>query len=118
MILLKIFGALACSSIGGIIGMRGLLYLTIAFVAGWSSFALNGAFFQPLTDYLEKLTSRPNAMVLSFLVLTLIPLLSVGYLGRRLAVRLALVESIPPLVYACIGGGYLLALYVIILSLT
>jgi len=118
MTILKILGALACAAIGGRVGMRGLLYLTIAFIAGWSSFALNRAFFQPLADYFEKLTSRSNSMVLSFLFLTLIPLLSIGYLGRRLAVRLALVESIPPLTNAVIGSGFLLAIYMIILSIT
>ncbi len=109
--------AIGVAVAGGRIGLRMLLYLTVAFLAGFAAVSMNRAFFSQLSTQFQTVTSQQNANVLSFIILALIPLISIGYLGRRLIVLLNVDEDISDTVNAVLGSGYALAIYVTVLYL-
>ncbi len=95
---------------GGRIGLGALLYLTVAAVAGFAAIAVNRAFFSPLAAEFQRMTSPRNAGVISFTILTLVPLVSTGYMGRKLIVMLK-IGDISPMVNAILGAGFALTIY-------
>jgi hypothetical protein len=101
--------------IGGRLGLSRMLYLTIAFLAGYAAVSLVIGFLEYLKDFLSNFISDPNAMIIGFILLTLPPLLLIPYLGRKLMVKLA-IPDISPKLDAILGAGYSLAVYVGILQ--
>ena len=101
---------------GGLIGLRALLYISVAGVAGYASVASNAAFFASLTEQFGHAVSPTNAGVISFMILTLLPLISIGYLGRKMIVRLNVAE-IHKVVDAILGTGYMLAIYIAVICI-
>lgn len=95
---------------GGRIGLCALLYLTVAAVAGFVTMAANRAFFVPLSTEFQRMTSQQNANVISFIILALVPLVSIGYMGRKFIVMLK-VGDISPMVNAILGAGFALTIY-------
>ncbi len=112
---IKVILAIGVAVAGGRIGLRMLLYLTVSFLAGFAAVAMNRAFFGDLSGQFQTVTSEQNSRVISFMILAVIPLISIGYLGRRLIVLLNVDEDISDTVNAVLGSGYALAIYVTVL---
>ena len=115
--ILQILFGLGLACLGGKIGIRKLLYATCAAIAAYAAVAANKAYFGTLSMHLRLHMSSANAAVFSIIILSLIPLLSIGYWGRKLIVRLQINEKISPTIDAILGSGYLLTIYLIIISL-
>jgi hypothetical protein len=112
---LLIIGGIAAFFIGSFIGLRRLLFFSIVGIACFAVVAFVRGFYLFFTTGLKRVTSHQNAMVLTLLMLTLVPLFIVYQLGRRAMIKLHLTESVSPLVNATLGGGYLLAIYLVII---
>jgi hypothetical protein len=113
--ILVTIGAIVVFVIGGLIGLRRLLFFTIVAIACFTVVAIVRGFYHFFVTGLKKVTSHQNAMVLTLLMLTLVPLFMVYQLGRRAMIKLRVTESVSPLVNATLGGGYLLAIYLVII---
>lgn len=110
----KVFIGFAVTIAGGYLGLRILLYVSIAFVAGFFSVAFTKGFFSQLSSHFESFTSGANAGILSVLILALPPLLIVGFLGRRLVARLGVIESMSKIVDSVLGAGYFLSIFIVV----
>ena len=97
--------------IGSKLGLSRMLYLTVAFLAGYAAVGMVKGFLGYLRDFLGSYMSDLNAMTIGFIALTLPPLLLIPFLGRKLLVKLA-IPDIPPMLDAILGAGYSLAIYV------
>ena len=118
MTFLKVLLGIGVAVAGGLIGLRMLLYLTVAGLAMFAAVSLNRAFFAPLSEQFKAITSPQNADVISFIILALIPLISIGYLGRRLVGVLGVdEETLPHPVNAILGSGYAMATYAVALCI-
>lgn len=112
--LVKIFIGFVITIAGGYLGLRILLFISTAFVAGFLSVALTKGFFSQMSSYFESFTSAGNASVLSVFILALPPLLIVGYLGRMLVARLGVIESMSKMVDSVLGAGYFLSIFIVV----
>lgn len=108
---------IAICVIGGRIGLRKLLYVTVAALAGFAAVSGSKAFFYPLSYHFSTYTSPANASIISFIILAVIPILLIGYFGRKLIVKLQVTESISPMIDGVLGAGYSLALYIAFLQI-
>ena len=115
--LLMIIIGIGVAVAGGRIGLRALLYISVAFVAGFGSVSAIKGFFGPLSSQLAAITSQENAKVISFIILSLTPLISISYLGRRLIVLLNIDDDIPLMINSILGAGYAVAIYIIVLHI-
>ena len=93
------------------IGLRRLLYITIAFIAGFMAVSIVNGMFAHTSSYASNFMSPRVARVLTFLILTLIPMLAITYYGRRVMVHLAILETIAPMIDSILGAGFGLTLY-------
>lgn len=117
-VFLKVLLGIGVAVAGGLIGLRLLLYLTVAVLAVFAAVSLNRAFFTPLSEQFQAITSSQNADVISFIILALIPLISIGYLGRRFVGVLRVdEETLPYPVNAILGSGYAMAVYAVMLCI-
>jgi len=117
LLLLKIAIGIAAGIVGAIIGLRRLLLLTIAGVAGFISVNTVTRFYKLLALQLEHFISPQNSIVISIIILALIPLFLLYYLGRELLVRLSITESMSKTVDQILGLGYAVSLYLISLAI-
>jgi hypothetical protein len=115
--ILQILIGIGLCVLGGKIGIRRLLYGTIAAIAAYAAVAANKAYFDTLSMHLRLHMSSANAAVFSIIILSLIPLLSIGYWGRKLIVRLQINERISATVDSILGAGFLATIYAIIINL-
>jgi len=92
--------------VGGRIGLRSLLYISVAALAGFAAVRANVAFFEPLSLHFMTITSRINAEVVAFVTITMTSTLLVGFLGHKHITAIKIDENIPHLVNAVLGSGY------------
>jgi len=93
------------------IGLRRLLYITLAFIAGFVAVSIVNGMFAHTSSYASNFMSKNVAKVLTFLILTLIPMLAITYFGRRVMVRIAILETIAPMIDSILGAGFGITLY-------
>ena len=108
--------------VGGWLGIHVLLYITLASGAGYVAYAANRAWFGDLSTMFGTITSDQNAGVIGFAILTLIPLISIGYGGVRFLNKLFPRDYngdvvIPRAVDAVMGVGFALTVYLIMLAI-
>ena len=99
---------------GGYVGLRRLLFATLAFLGGFSAYASVKAFYFPLGGWFAQFMRQENAAVITLVLLIFIPLLAIFWLGRRLMVKLAWTDNVPPMIDATLGAGYSLTLFLIL----
>ena len=117
-VFLEVLLGIGVAVAGGLIGLRLLLYLTVAGLAVFAAVSLNRAFFAPLSEQFQAITSAQNANAISFIILALVPLISIGYLGRRfMDVLGGDEETLPYPVNAILGSGYAMAVYAVMLCI-
>ena len=103
---------------GAHLGLRALLYISIALVAGFAAWSTNRGFFYPISSRFALFTTKENATVITFIMLTLVPLLTVGYFGRILITKLKIDKDVPnKTANSILGCGFALTVYIIILCL-
>ena len=114
-IALKILIGLGLAVLGGKLGIRRLLYISVALVAVFASLsAIRGAYDETV-EYFRNFMRLTTASVLSFIVLVSGPLLTVIYFGRKLIVRLQVLETISPMIDTILGVGYIETVYLAVL---
>ena len=118
MALVKVLLGILIAVAGGHIGLRALLYISIAFAGGFAAVSCNKGFFSALSSKLSVFTAARNADIITFLVLTLVPLMLIVYLGRRLMVRLSILEDISPAIDHILGSAYALTVFLAVLAVT
>lgn len=112
---LIIIGSIPFGLLGGWIGLRSLLYVIVAFIAGFAAVAANIALFDSVSEFLFQFTEGGVNDVLTFLLLTMIPLVSIGYKGRKIvAENLKIPETISVTVNKILGGGFLATIFIVI----
>jgi len=116
-LVIKIIIGIAVAIIGGSIGLRALLYIFVALIAGYASVAMNKSFHIKLRQSLQIFASPTNAAIISAVSLTAIPLLITVYCGRKLVAKLQISESMPPMINSILGSGFALTVYLIALQL-
>ena len=117
-IFVKVILGIGVAVAGGLIGLHLLLYLTLTFLAGFTAFAINRAFFSELSKQFQAITSEQNSRVISFMILAVVPVVSIGYAGRRLIATLGLgQDELQDQVNAILGSGYAVAVYTVILCI-
>lgn len=100
--------------VGGITGLRRLLFLTIAGIAGYAAVSMVRGCHDSLRVWIENHNLSPeNATVISLILLTLTPIILIFSVGRKLLVRISVTESISETVDAILGSGYLLSIYLV-----
>lgn len=101
---------------GGLIGMWLLMYVTVALLALFAAVSLNKAFFSQLSFQFQEITSKPNAQIISFAILTVLPIVSIAYVGRFIITRLNMdQDTLTPPLNSVLGSGYAVALYLVVL---
>lgn len=119
MIFLKVLLGIGVAVAGGLIGLYMLMYLTVAGLALFAAVSLNKAFFTQMSREFGAVMPGWNAEVLSFIILGLIPIVGIGYLGRRLIDVMGMdAETFPVPANAILGSGFALAIYVAVIFLT
>lgn len=108
---LKIIIGIPVAIICAKIGLRRLLYITLALIAGFMAVSFVKGMFAHTSSYASNFMSRSVAKVLAFLILALIPMLAITYFGRKLIVRIAILETIAPMIDSILGAGFGLTLY-------
>jgi len=103
----------AIGVLGAKIGLRRLLFLTIAAISGFVAYALIRGFHNGLVLWFLKITHSTNAIIISAILLVLIPVFILYSYGRRLAVRLSITDSISPMINSILGAGYGVTIYII-----
>ena len=116
-LVIKIIIGIGITLIGGRTGLRALLYISVALIAGYASVAMNKSFHSKLSIALQTFISPTNAAIISAVSLTAIPLLITVYCGRKLVVKLQISESMPPMTNSILGSGLALTVYLIALQL-
>ena len=117
MLVLQVIIGIAVLVLGSLTGLRKLLCLCIAVIAGFFAFQSVRLFHDRLTFWFESYTTHQNAYVLSLIILAIPPLLIIYTLGRRLMVRLSITEGISSELDAILGGAYAGTLYLIVFQL-
>ena len=97
------------------IGIRRLLYMTVAFIAGYASVSLVKAFCESIASFLEGFLSATNAYVISFIILAIPPLLIIPFLGRKMIIVLKITDDISPVLDSILGAGFGLTIYLSVL---
>ena len=114
-IIITVLIGLGLGVFGGKMGLRRLLYLSVALVAIFASLsAIKGAYDETV-EYFRNFMRLTTASVLSFILLVFAPLLTVIYLGRKLIVRLQVLETISPMIDTILGVGYIETVFLAVL---
>ncbi len=117
MLLAKILGGVIALLIGSYVGIKAAYWLTVAFAAGFMAISFNRIFYYAVAFRLSLLISREVAPVVTFLVLTLLPLFLVVVMGWKIAAVIKFEDWLTPMSNAILGAGYFLTVYIIILNL-
>jgi len=119
MILIKVIIGIAVAVLGARIGLRRLLYITIACIAGFAAVSTVKGLHQKITPIFEHFgINHLNSLIITVILLTLIPIVGLLTFGRRLMVKFAFVESISETIDSILGGGYATTIYMIVLVVT
>ena len=115
-IVAKTLGGILCIVAGAHIGLRIMMYLSLGFLAGFSSWTANRSFFHGVSSRFAVFTTPETAVVITYFILTVLPLVTVIFLGRIALVKLQISKDSPGKVAdKVLGGGYSLAAYLCIL---
>lgn len=115
---LKVVIGIFIAVVAGRLGITRLMYITLTFVSVFAAVSATKAFFTPLSSQLESITSHEFAAVLSFIILALAPLITIGYLGRKLINAINVDEDdISPMANAVLGAGYAVGVYLVLVAL-
>ena len=117
MLLAKVLGAIICMLVGSIVGIRAAYWLTIAFAAGHMAISFNRLLYWAMASRLSLLIPREVTLVVTFLVLTLLPLFLIVVIGWKIAAVIKFEDWLTSMSNAILGGGYFLTIYIIILNL-
>jgi len=117
MLLAEILGGILIAIIGGRIGLYALYFVTVAFAAGFSALSANKLLFQAMSTRLNLITSKEISIIVTFLFLTLVPILVIVYYGLKIAKKINFSEWLTPVSSAVLGSAYFLTIYIIILYL-
>jgi hypothetical protein len=108
----KALGAILCALLGGYLGLRIMLYGTIGFVAGFSAWSTNRSFFHTVSSRFALFTSAPNAIVISALLLTVIPAVTVIIAGLAILKKIHIDRDHPGKTSnIALGSAYSLSWY-------
>ena len=116
-LVIKILIGICLAVIGGRIGLRRMFIVSMAFVSGFVSVTLVRAFASTVTSMVEVIASHTTSTIISYLVLSVPPLMVIPFYGRKLMVNLGIVEDLSVSVDAIIGAGYTIALYIAVLQI-
>ena len=111
--ILMIVGCVVCAIAGGLIGLKILLYATVAFIAGFLAVSATKGHFDSLTSDISKLTSKGNAEALSLIILGFTPALTTGYVGHMVISWLIDLDD-HPVAAAVLGAGYAVTVFLIV----
>ena len=114
-IALKILIGLGLAVLGGKLGLRRLLYISVALVAIFASLSTIRGAYDETVEYFQNFMRLATASVLSFIVLVCSPLLTIIYLGRKLIVRLQVLETMSPMIDTILGVGYIQTVYLAVI---
>ncbi len=115
-LVIKITIGICLAVIGGRIGLRRMFIVSIAFVSGFVSVTLVRAFASTVTSMVEVIAPHTTSVIISYLILSIPPLLVIPFFGRKLMIKLGIVEDITTTVDAILGSGYTVALYIAVLQ--
>ena len=101
---------------GAYLKLSTLLHITVAFIAGFTSISLIQHFFALLRLHFATITSRPNAAIISFVLLGLMPALFLFFAGRKVLSRITKAE-LSPLIDAILGSAYAISIYIALLQI-
>jgi ABC-type nickel/cobalt efflux system permease component RcnA len=114
--MLIILMGLGVAVVGAYLRLSTLLYITVAFLAGFTAISLTTACFGVLTSHFATVTSRPNAAIISFVLLGLMPALFLFFAGRQVISRITKAEF-SPLIDAILGSAYAISIYLALLQI-
>jgi hypothetical protein len=116
-LVIKILIGICLAVIGGRIGLRRMFIISMAFVSGFVSVTFVRAFASTVTSMIEVIASHITSTIISYLVLSIPPLLIIPFYGRKLMVNLGIVEDLSVSLDAIIGAGFTISLYLALLQI-
>jgi len=118
MIVIEILAGILVCVAGATIRLPALYHATTAFIAGFLALSSNKLLYIPVSCKLKLITTNEIAVVVTFLVLTLVPLILTIYFGLRIAAWINFDEWLTPVSAAVLGAAYSLIIFIVILYLT
>ena len=109
--------ALIVVGIGGsYLGFRVELYATVGFLACFSAWSAMRSFFNATASRLSLVVSTPNAEVLAFVLLTVIPAVTVVFAGLAVLRKFGVGHDYPgPTSNRSLGSAYIVTVYIALL---
>ena len=117
MIVIKVLAGILVCVAGATIRLPALYHATTSFIAGFAALSSNKLMYTFVSYKLKLITTNEIAVVVTFLVLTLVPLLLTIYFGLRIAAWINFDEWLTPVSSAVLGAAYSLIIFIVILYL-
>lgn len=110
--LIRIILGIAVATMGGRLGLRRLLIVAVAAIAGWLSIVVLQSFHGDMYEFLSRSIRPDAAFVWAGLVLLFGPSLTVLYLGRKALVLLHFTENLAETIDQVMGAGFAVTIYI------
>jgi len=115
LLIIKVVIGVSAALIGSLVGIRRALYITIGGIGGFAAISTVKGLHKKITPWFETFTNHLNSVVISVILLTLIPMTTILYIGRRLIVQFAFTENTSEVIDRILGGAYTSSIYIIVL---
>lgn len=117
-LLAKILGGILVAIGGSYLGLRVALYATVGFVACFSAWSAMRSFFNATASRLALVVSTPNAEVLAFVLLTVIPAVTIVFAGLAVLRKFGVGRDNPgPTSNSALGSAYCVTVYIALLQI-
>jgi len=116
-LILKLTIGALIATLSGHIGFYALVHITLGFMGAFAAWSATRNLFHPIYWHFSRIMPSPLCAVSTFIVLTLIPFVIVGYFGRLGIRKVGIESSIPKVVNSVLGASYGLALYIAVLCI-